>query len=120
MAVTYVSVKITHVQLSLPRRQHAFARIENHYFVNKGFFASDSFLLDNIEKIKYIKTVIVQGRYDVCCPLMSAWDLHKAWPEADLRVAQDASHSANEPGISQELVAAPDKLKYIFKETAPK
>ncbi|KAK6119905.1 hypothetical protein DH2020_046352 [Rehmannia glutinosa] len=98
----------------------AFARIENHYFVNKGFFPSDSYLLDNIEKIKHIKTVIVQGRYDVCCPLMSAWDLHKAWPEADLRVVPDAGHSANEPGISQELVAATDKLKYIFKENAPK
>ncbi|KAK6163554.1 hypothetical protein DH2020_000418 [Rehmannia glutinosa] len=98
----------------------AFARIENHYFVNKGFFPSDSYLLDNIEKIKHIKTVIVQGRYDVCCPLMSAWDLHKAWPEADLRVVPDAGHSANEPGISQELVAATDKLKCIFKENAPK
>ncbi|KAI3445843.1 hypothetical protein Pfo_002508 [Paulownia fortunei] len=97
----------------------AFARIENHYFVNKGFFPFDSFLLDNIEKIKHINTVIVQGRYDVCCPLMSAWDLHKAWPEADLRVVPDAGHSANEPGISEELVAATEKLKYIIKESPP-
>lgn len=64
----------------------AFARIENHYFVNKGFFPSDSFLLDNVEKIRHINTTIVQGRYDVCCPMMSAWDLHKAWPEADFKV----------------------------------
>ncbi|KAG8368575.1 hypothetical protein BUALT_Bualt15G0059800 [Buddleja alternifolia] len=92
----------------------AFARIENHYFVNKGFFPSDSFLLDNIEKIKHIKTVIVQGRYDVCCPMMSAWDLHKAWPEADFRVVADAGHSANEPGISRELVAATEKMKHII------
>ncbi|XP_073045601.1 proline iminopeptidase isoform X1 [Primulina eburnea] len=90
----------------------AFARIENHYFVNKGFLPSDSFLLDNIEKIKHINTVIVQGRYDVCCPLMSAWDLHKAWPEADLKIVPDAGHSANEPGISEELVAATNKFKY--------
>ncbi|PQP92336.1 proline iminopeptidase isoform X3 [Prunus yedoensis var. nudiflora] len=55
------------------------------------------------------------GRYDVCCPMMSAWDLHKAWPEADLKVIQDAGHSANEPGIAAELVAANEKLKHIKK-----
>ncbi|KAK4438036.1 Proline iminopeptidase [Sesamum alatum] len=96
----------------------AFARIENHYFVNKGFFPTDTFLLDNVEKIKHINTVIVQGRYDVCCPMMSAWDLHKAWPEADFRVVPDAGHSANEPGISEELVAATEKLKYTTKDSA--
>ncbi|KAL2254514.1 UNVERIFIED_CONTAM: Proline iminopeptidase [Sesamum indicum] len=96
----------------------AFARIENHYFVNKGFFPTDSFLLDNVEKIKHINTVIVQGRYDVCCPMMSAWDLHKAWPEADFRVVPDAGHSANEPGISEELVAATEKLKYTIKDSS--
>nr|GMC85522.1 proline iminopeptidase [Ipomoea batatas] len=96
----------------------AFARIENHYFINKGFFPSDSFLLDNLEKIKHIKTMIVQGRYDVCCPMMSAWDLHKAWPEAELTVVRDAGHSANEPGIAAELVAANEKLKNILKGIA--
>ncbi|GJM89051.1 hypothetical protein PR202_ga05647 [Eleusine coracana subsp. coracana] len=64
----------------------AFARIENHYFVNKGFLPSDSYLLDNVDKIRHIKSFIVQGRYDVCCPMMSAWDLHKAWPEAEFKV----------------------------------
>ncbi|KAI5314999.1 hypothetical protein L3X38_044175 [Prunus dulcis] len=93
----------------------AFARIENHYFVNRGFFPSDGFLLDNIDKIRHIKTTIVQGRYDVCCPMMSAWDLHKAWPEADLKVIQDAGHSANEPGIAAELVAANENLKHMKK-----
>lgn len=92
----------------------AFARIENHYFVNKGFFPSDSYLLDNVEKIRHIKTIIVQGRYDVVCPIMSAWDLHKAWPEAELKIVADAGHSAKEPGISAELVAANEKLKYII------
>ncbi|CAA2984432.1 proline iminopeptidase [Olea europaea subsp. europaea] len=94
----------------------AFARIENHYFMNKGFFPSDSFLLDNIEKIKHINTVIVQGRYDVCCPMTSAWDLHKVWPEADFIVVPNAGHSANEPGTSEQLVAATNKLKYVVKE----
>ncbi|XP_068653775.1 proline iminopeptidase-like isoform X2 [Aristolochia californica] len=93
----------------------AFARIENHYFVNKGFFPSDSYLLDNIDKIRHIKTVIVQGRYDMCCPVMSAWDLHKAWPEAEFKVVPDAGHSANEPGIAAELVAATQKLKRLLK-----
>ncbi|KAK4708786.1 hypothetical protein R3W88_029711 [Solanum pinnatisectum] len=93
----------------------AFARIENHYFINKGFFSSDSFLLDNVEKIKHIKTIIVQGRYDVCCPMMSAWDLHKAWPEAEFIVVSGAGHSANEPGIAAELVAANEKLKNVLE-----
>lgn len=89
----------------------AFARIENHYFINKGFLPSDSFLLDNVDKIRHIKTTIVQGRYDVCCPMMSAWDLHKAWPEADLKIVTDAGHSANEAGIAAELVAANERFK---------
>ncbi|KAL9275514.1 Proline iminopeptidase-like protein [Drosera capensis] len=93
----------------------AFARIENHYFVNKGFFPSDSFLIDNVEKIRHIKTVIVQGRYDVICPMMSAWDLHKAWPEADLKVVPDAGHSANEPGMAAKLVAANEMLKRHYR-----
>ncbi|KAI8532555.1 hypothetical protein RHMOL_Rhmol11G0222800 [Rhododendron molle] len=97
----------------------AFARIENHYFVNRGFLASDSFLLDNIEKIRHINTIIVQGRYDVCCPMMSAWDLHKAWPEADFKVVPDAGHSANEPGIAAELVAGNEKLKNIIQRNGP-
>ncbi|MQL73119.1 hypothetical protein Taro_005473 [Colocasia esculenta] len=93
----------------------AFARIENHYFLNKGFFPSDSYLLDNVEKLRHIKAVIVQGRYDACCPMMSAWDLHKAWPEAELKVVVDAGHSANEPGIAAELVAANEKFKHFLK-----
>lgn len=97
----------------------AFARIENHYFVNKGFFPSDSFLLDNVDKIRHINTTIVQGRYDVCCPMMSAWDLHKAFPEADFKVVPNAGHSANEPGIAAELVAANEKLKSLAKKNKP-
>ncbi|KAK1402057.1 Proline iminopeptidase [Heracleum sosnowskyi] len=93
----------------------AFARIENHYFVNKGFFPSDSYLLDNIEKIRHINAIIVQGRYDCCSPIMSAWDLHKAWPEAELKIIADAGHNCFEPGIAAELVAANEKLKSVRK-----
>jgi proline iminopeptidase len=62
----------------------AFARIEAHYFYNKGFFETDDQLLRNASRIRHIPGVIVQGRYDVVCPMESAWALHRAWPEADL------------------------------------
>ncbi|XP_042417658.1 proline iminopeptidase-like isoform X1 [Zingiber officinale] len=97
----------------------AFARIENHYFINKGFLPSGSYILDNVDKIRHIRTVIVQGRYDVCCPMMSAWDLHKAWPEAEFKVIPDAGHSANEPGIAAALVAANEKFKNLIRSGAP-
>jgi len=89
----------------------ALARIECHYFVNNAFFESDNYLLENINKIRNIPAVIVQGRYDVVCPMMSAWDLHRAWPEADLKVIADAGHSATEPGISGALVEATDRFR---------
>ncbi len=89
----------------------AFARIECHYFINKGFFDSDHFLLQGIDRIRHLPAVIVQGRYDVVCPMRSAWDLHQAWPEADLQIIPDAGHSASEPGIQQALVEATDRFK---------
>ena len=88
----------------------AFARIECHYFVNGGFFEHDDQLLRNVERIRNIPAVIVQGRYDVVCPLRSAWDLHRAWPEADLHIVQDAGHSAFEPGILHQLLEATDRF----------
>jgi len=88
----------------------AFARIECHYFVHGGFFEHDDQLLRHVDRIRRIPAVIVQGRYDVVCPLRSAWDLHRAWPEADLRIVQDAGHSAFEPGILHELVEATDRF----------
>jgi proline iminopeptidase len=88
----------------------AFARIECHYFVNHGFLRNDTQLLDDVARIRHIPAVIVQGRYDVVCPARSAWDLHKAWPEADLRIVPDAGHSAFEAGITSELVTACDKF----------
>lgn len=88
----------------------AFARIECHYFVNRGFFRSDAQLLEDVKPIRKIPGVIVQGRYDVICPMRSAWDLHRAWPEADLRIVGDAGHSAFETGMIHELVSATDRF----------
>jgi len=89
----------------------AFARIECHYFVHGGFFERDDQLLYNAHKLKKIPAVIVQGRYDVVCPMRSAWDLHRAWPEAELRIVGDAGHSAFEPGITHELISATDRFR---------
>jgi len=89
----------------------AFARIEAHYFVNRGFLERDDQLLRGLKRIRRIPAVIVQGRYDVVCPLESAWALHRAWPEADLRIVPDAGHSALEPGITHELVEATDRFR---------
>lgn len=88
-----------------------FARIECHYFVNGGFFEYDDQLLRDAHKLKHIPAVIVQGRYDVVCPIRSAWDLHRAWPEADLRIVPDAGHSAFEPGNMHELIEATDRFR---------
>lgn len=87
----------------------AFARIECHYFIHGGFLRTSSQLLDDVPRIRHLPCTIVQGRYDVVCPMKSAWDLHRAWPEADLRIVADAGHSAFEPGILSELVAATDR-----------
>lgn len=91
----------------------AFARIECHYFINGGWLADDKALLAkaNIEKIRRIPGTIVNGRYDVVCPLESAWALHRAWPEADLRIVEDAGHAAHEPGNLHELIEATDRYR---------
>jgi len=88
----------------------AFARIEAHYFVNRGFLQSDDQLLRDAHRIRTIPGVIVQGRYDMVCPMRSAWDLHRAWPEAELRIVPDAGHSAFETGTTRELVAATNRF----------
>ena len=88
----------------------AFARIEVHYFVNKGFFETDDQLLRNATRIRHIPGVIVQGRYDVVCPIESAWALYRAWPEADLIITPDSGHSAFDPPNSRALVAATDRF----------
>jgi proline iminopeptidase len=93
-----------------PSTALALARIECHYFVNNAFFPTENYLIENVERIRHIPAVIVQGRYDVVCPATSAWDLHRAWPEADLQIIPDAGHSATEPGIIGALVDATDKF----------
>jgi proline iminopeptidase len=89
----------------------AFARIENHYFVNRGFLAHDHQLLDGVERIRHIPAVIVQGRYDIVCPMRSAWDLHRAWPAAELVVNQRAGHSMFDPENTAALVHACDGFR---------
>jgi proline iminopeptidase len=88
----------------------AFARIEAHYFVNGGFLKSEQQLLEDVGKIRHLPCVIVQGRYDVVCPVQSAWELAKAYPEAELKIVPDAGHSAFEPGIVHELLTATDRF----------
>ncbi len=90
----------------------AFARIECHYFVNRGFLRTPTQLLDEVHLIRHLPCTIVQGRYDVVCPMKSAWDLHRAWPESDLRIVPDAGHSAFEPGLVHELVSATERYAH--------
>ena len=88
----------------------AFARIECHYFVNKGFFERENLLLENIDRLEHLPGVIVQGRYDVVCPMISAWELHQAWESAEFIVIEDAGHSVSEPGIKDALIRASDRF----------
>ncbi|MEU4811978.1 prolyl aminopeptidase [Nocardia fluminea] len=85
----------------------AFARIENHYFRHGGFLEEGQLLRD-IDRIADIPGVIVQGRHDIVCPAVSAWDLHNAWPSSTLHIVEDAGHTAHEPGITARLVEATD------------
>jgi proline iminopeptidase len=87
----------------------AFARIENHYFVHEGFFEEGQLIRD-AAKLRGVPGVIVQGRYDVCTPARTAWDLHRAWPEAEFHMVPDAGHAWSEPGIREKLLAALDRF----------
>lgn len=88
----------------------AFAMIENHYFVNKGFFKDENQLIENLEVIRHIPAVIVQGRYDVVCPMESAWELASAWPEARFIITPNSGHSAFEKENINALVNATDSF----------
>lgn len=88
------------------------ARIEAHYFRNNIFTPEDR-LLRNVGRLHGIPAVVVQGRYDVVCPVATAWDLHRAWPAADFRIVPDAGHSAMEPGIRAALVAATERFRQL-------
>ena len=91
------------------RFAEAIARIENHYMVNLGWFEEGQLIRD-AGRLAGIPGVIVQGRYDACTPPRTAWDLHRAWPEAKLKIIPDAGHSYNEPGILDALIRATDGL----------
>ena len=88
----------------------AFARIECHYFMNNCWLPTENYLIENVDKIRHIPAVIVHGRYDIICPVIQAWDLHKAWPEADLHIIPDAGHSIYEEGIKNKLLEYTDKF----------
>ena len=94
-----------------PATAVAFARIENHFFMNRGWWAEGQ-LLANIDVIRHIPAVIVQGRHDACTPMMTAWDLHQAWPEAEFVIVDDAGHAASEPGIQRALRDATDLFAF--------
>ncbi len=97
-------------KLDAPAAALAMARIECHYFINGGFFETPNQLLENIGRIRHIPCVVVQGRYDVVCPPVTAWDLHRAWPEAQFQLVQEAGHSAFDPENSAALVRATDQF----------
>ena len=86
----------------------AFARIENWYFTNGGFFPTENWLIENVDRMRHIPTWIAQGRFDVVTPISGAWALHKAWPEAKLDIVPDAGHASTEPGIIDSLIRATD------------
>jgi len=88
------------------------SRMEAHYFIN-DIFLPENHLLENVHKIRKIPTVIVQGRYDLVCPIRTADELHHAWPEASYHVVPDAVHSAMEPGIRAALVGAMDRFREL-------
>ncbi len=88
----------------------AFARIECHYFVNGGWFEPEDQLLRNVDRIRHIPAVIIHGRYDVVCPVENAWELKKAWPEAELHIIQSAGHSLAEEGIRSKMIEETDRF----------
>jgi proline iminopeptidase len=99
-------------EFGMERFAVAFARIECHYFANGGFFREDGQLLADAHRLKTIPGVIIQGRYDVVTPPTTAWELHKAWPEAQFIMVADAGHTATEPGIADALVKTTDQFRH--------
>ncbi len=97
-----------------PQKALPLARIENQYMINRAYMKSDTYLLEKAAEINHLPCRIVQGRYDMCCPATSAWELSRAMPRADLRMVPDAGHSALEPGIASELIRATDDFKELY------
>jgi proline iminopeptidase len=92
---------------------YGLARIETHYFTN-GNFMSDNALLDNLDAITHLPCKIIQGRYDMICPIVTADELHRAWPGSELIIVPDAGHSAMDPGVREALVVAMERCKTQF------
>lgn len=92
----------------------AFSRLENHYFQNAAFLEEDGWILRERGRIEGIGAVIIQGRYDMICPPISAWKLKDGWAKAELRLIGMAGHALSEPGISAELVRAMDQLRGVI------
>jgi len=93
----------------------AFARLENHYFMNKAFLEFDGQILANMGQISHIPGVIVQGRYDMICPPTSAWKINELWSSGELRMIRNAGHAQSEPGISAELVRVMDQIAEVMR-----
>ncbi|MGB0660503.1 MAG: prolyl aminopeptidase [Mangrovicoccus sp.] len=89
----------------------AFARLENHYFINSGFLEEDGWILNRMSRLRDVPGTVVQGRYDMICPPKAAWDLTEAWPKGELRMIPHAGHALSEPGISAELVKITNSLR---------
>lgn len=98
------------LQFTEDEHADAIARIECHYLINQCFFKTDNWLLEHIHQLRQIPGYIVHGRYDMICPIVSAWELHKAWGKSEFEIIKDAGHAASEPGILDALVRITDDL----------
>lgn len=107
--ITLLQQPDTIAKFTEPSYAVAFARIENHYFTHDGFFEPNQLIRD-AHKLKDIPGVIVQGRYDMCTPAFTAWELHKAWPEAEFHMVPDAGHAFDEPGNLDAIIEATDRF----------
>jgi proline iminopeptidase len=106
------------LQFTEDTHSDALARVECHYFIHNCFFKTDNWLIEQVSAIRKIPAYIIQGRYDIICPMESAWELHKAWPEANFEVIKDAGHAASEPGTMNALICATDELAQRFSTSS--
>ena len=102
---------VTYAGESPAEYARAFARLENHYFLNRGFLEADGQILRDLHRLKDVPATIVQGRYDMICPPVSAWMLAQHWKRSELRMIPAAGHALSEPGISTELIRVMDGLR---------
>lgn len=111
-ATSYLKMNTSHVQShGEDEFALAFSKIECNYFVNNIFYPGENHILENINRIQHIPGEIVHGRYDVVCPLTSAWELQKSWSKSKLSIVPDAGHSVFEPGIRSKLIEIMDQWR---------